>query len=142
MRIVGFQKRIIAYFIDQALCFALATGIYFVLCYYFPNFWLIKNVLSFLWILVLEVLINFVFLSLLTFITDGRSLGMLICRYKIVSLINSRLTLRQTLLKYCFGCFHIAVIINTIYMLIKHTPTTIFDNLSDTIVVSTSKSGF
>lgn len=142
MGIVGFQKRIIAYLIDQLVCYGVATGIYFAVSLNFPTIWPVVNISSLLWVLTLEVLINFVFLTLFTYFTNGRTLGTLICRYKIISLNESRISFKQTILKYCYECFHIAIIINTIYMLVKHRSKTIFDELSETLVVSTSKNYF
>jgi uncharacterized RDD family membrane protein YckC len=142
MKIVGFQKRIIAYLIDQLICFGISTGIYFALAINFPSFWGIVHIGSFFWIIVMESFIYFILMTFTSFIFNGYTFGTLICRYKNISLKSDRISFRQTTLKYCFEMFHVAIILNCVYMLVKHNSNTIFDQLSETIVVSTSKDIF
>ena len=128
-----FEKRLIAYFIDFIIPIILAFFSY-------VFFWDELIIFSYLSFFIWFELLSFFYFSLinvfLSFITNGRTFGNLIARIKMVNLNAGRITLRQCLLKYLPLSLVPLTIINAFYMLIVHTETTIFDNLSKTSMIN------
>lgn len=128
-----FEKRLIAYFIDFIIPIILA---FFSYVFLWDEFIIFSYLSFFIWL----ELLSFFYFSLinvfLSFITNGRTIGNLIARIKMVNLNAGRITLRQCLLKYLPLSLVPLTIINAFYMLIVHTETTIFDNLSKTSMIN------
>ena len=132
MNIPRFDKRIISYLIDLIIPSILSLLTYFLLKHSFQ----ILNYLTFvLWVefvvMVYFLLIN----SLFAYLVNGNTIGNLFTKTKMVSIDGKRLTLKQVLLKYLPLSLWPTVIINAFYMLYVHTESTIYDTLSNSIVI-------
>ena len=132
MNIPRFDKRIISYLIDLILPSILSLLTYFVLKH---SFQILDYLTFFLWVeffaMVYFLLIN----SLFAYLFNGNTIGNLFTKTKMVSIDGKRLTLKQVLLKYLPLSRWPTVIINAFYMLYVHTESTIYDTLSNSIVI-------
>ena len=132
MNIPRFDKRIISYFIDLIIPSILSLFTYFLLKH---SFQILDYLTFFLWVeffaMVYFLLIN----SLFAYLFNGNTIGNLFTKTKMVSIDGKRLTLKQVLLKYLPLSLWPTVIINAFYMLYVHTESTIYDTLSNSIVI-------
>ena len=132
MNIPRFDKRIISYLIDLIIPSILSLLTYFLLKH---SFQILNYLTFFLWIeffaMVYFLLIN----SLFAYLFNGNTIGNLFTKTKMVSIDGKRLTLKQVLLKYLPLSLWPTVIINAFYMLYVHTESTIYDTLSNSIVI-------
>ena len=132
MNIPRFDKRIISYLIDLIIPSILSLLTYFLLKH---SFQILDYLSFFLWVeffaMVYFLLIN----SLFAYLFNGNTIGNLFTKTKMVSIDGKRLTLKQVLLKYLPLSLWPTVIINAFYMLYVHTESTIYDTLSNSIVI-------
>lgn len=132
MNIPRFDKRIISYLIDLIIPSILSLLTYFLLKH---SFQILDYLTFFLWVeffaMVYFLLIN----SLFAYLFNGNTIGNLFTKTKMVSIDGKRLTLKQILLKYLPLSLWPTVIINAFYMLYVHTESTIYDTLSNSIVI-------
>lgn len=132
MNIPRFDKRIISYLIDLIIPSILSLLTYFLLKH---SFQILDYLTFFLWVeffaMVYFLLIN----SLFAYLFNGNTIGNLFTKAKMVSIDGKRLTLKQVLLKYLPLSLWPTVIINAFYMLYVHTESTIYDTLSNSIVI-------
>ena len=132
MNIPRFDKRIISYLIDLIIPSILSLLTYFLLKH---SFQILDYLTFFLWVeffaMVYFLLIN----SLLAYLFNGNTIGNLFTKTKMVSIDGKRLTLKQVLLKYLPLSLWPTIIINAFYMLYVHTESTIYDTLSNSIVI-------
>ena len=132
MNIPRFDKRIISYFIDLIIPSLLSLLTYFLLKH---SFQILDYLTFFLWVeffaMVYFLLIN----SLFAYLFNGNTIGNLFTKTKMVSIDGKRLTLKQVLLKYLPLSLWPTIIINAFYMLYVHTESTIYDTLSNSIVI-------
>lgn len=132
MNIPRFDKRIISYLIDLIIPSILSLLTYFLLKH---SFQILNYLTFFLWVeffaMVYFLLIN----SLFAYLFNGNTIGNLFTKTKMVSIDGKRLTLKQVLLKYLPLSLWPTVIINAFYMLYVHTESTIYDTLSNSIVI-------
>ena len=132
MNIPRFDKRIISYLIDLIIPSILFLLTYFLLKH---SFQILDYLTFFLWVeffaMVYFLLIN----SLFAYLFNGNTIGNLFTKTKMVSIDGKRLTLKQVLLKYLPLSLWPTVIINAFYMLYVHTESTIYDTLSNSIVI-------
>lgn len=132
MNIPRFDKRIISYFIDLIIPSLLSLLTYFLLKH---SFQILDYLTFFLWVeffaMVYFLLIN----SLFAYLFNGNTIGNLFTKTKMVSIDGKRLSLKQVLLKYLPLSLWPTVIINAFYMLYVHTESTIYDTLSNSIVI-------
>ena len=132
MNIPRFDKRIISYFIDLIIPSLLSLLTYFLLKH---SFQILDYLTFFLWVeffaMVYFLLIN----SLFAYLFNGNTIGNIFTKTKMVSIDGKRLTLKQVLLKYLPLSLWPTVIINAFYMLYVHTESTIYDTLSNSIVI-------
>ena len=132
MNIPRFDKRIISYLIDLIIPYILSLLTYFLLNH---SFQILDYLTFFLWVeffaMVYFLLIN----SLFAYLFNGNTIGNLFTKTKMVSIDGKRLTLKQVLLKYLPLSLWPTVIINAFYMLYVHTESTIYDTLSNSIVI-------
>ena len=134
MKIVGFERRIISYFIDMIITFGIALLIYF---FVLKNFKFVEYLSIYFWIITIQMILFFINGTFLTFLTNGYTLGNIICQVKMVNHNNVKLSFKSCSLKYCMMSIQAAVIIKALYMIIVRTETSIFDCLSQTILIST-----
>lgn len=132
MNIPRFDKRIISYLIDLIIPSILSLLTYFLLKH---SFQILDYLTFFLWVeffaMVYFLLIN----SLFAYLFNGNTIGNLFTKTKMVSIDGKRLILKQVLLKYLPLSLWPTVIINAFYMLYVHTESTIYDTLSNSIVI-------
>ena len=132
MNIPRFDKRIISYFIDLIIPSILSLLTYFLLKH---SFQILDYLTFFLWVeffaMVYFLLIN----SLFAYLFNGNTIGNLFTKTKMVSIDGKKLTLKQVLLKYLPLSLWPTIIINAFYMLYVHTESTIYDTLSNSIVI-------
>ena len=132
MNIPRFDKRIISYLIDLIIPSIFSLLTYFLLKH---SFQILDYLTFFLWVeffaMVYFLLIN----SLFAYLFNGNTIGNLFTKTKMVSIDGKRLTLKQVLLKYLPLSLWPTVIINAFYMLYVHTESTIYDTLSNSIVI-------
>ena len=132
MNIPRFDKRIISYLIDLIIPSILSLLTYFLLKH---SFQILNYLTFFLWVeffaMVYFLLIN----SLFAYLFNGNTIGNLFTKTKMVSIDGKRLTLKQVLLKYLPLSLWPTIIINAFYMLYVHTESTIYDTLSNSIVI-------
>lgn len=137
MEIARYEKRVIAYLIDLLVAFVPALGL-FIFLYFFFEPKLTTSIPSYFFALAAELLtyLFYVFLNFFFLVfSKGYTLGMLIIGTKVIHLSKRPPTVREIFLKtISIGLFPM-VIVNVIYMLIVHTEKTIFDRISETIVV-------
>jgi uncharacterized RDD family membrane protein YckC len=133
MGIARFEKRIGAYLIDiiSSILFALPLTIFFA----YLSSWQIPWYFD-LWI---AQLLSWFFYALFTTCSvhwsNGYTLGGLIFGIKSVHRDGKRISVGDAITKgICIGILPF-VIVNAIYMLVVHTEITIFDRMTDTIVI-------
>ncbi len=129
MHIAPFDKRIIAYFIDLILAAAISGVIFFI----------IPGPITFLDRFLLMQAGGYVLYALGTtavlLISNGFTLGSALLKLRVVRLNDQRMDLTHSLIRGISLAVFPWVIINALNMLFVHTERTIFDRLSDTIVI-------
>lgn len=129
-------QRIVAYIIDYVICHIPSVILAVLLFIYVPSLkWYCILLLSFL----LYWLSFIVFNSFFLFVSNGFTLGGLIAKVRVVRSHLERLQYRDAFVRAASLGLLIMVIVNVFYMLIVHTERTIFDRISDTIVISYQK---
>lgn len=137
MEIARYEKRVISYLIDLLVAFLPALGLYIFLSIYISRtmgidipsyfFALAAQLLTY----VFYIIVNFFFLLF----SKGYTLGMLIIGTKVIHVSKRPPNVREIFLKTISIGLVPLVIANVIYMLVVHTEKTIFDRISETIVV-------
>jgi len=129
MRIARFEKRLFAYLFDILLA-GLAS---------FAIFFLIPMNLTFIEKVLLQQIggatIYFILTTIILSITNGFTLGSVFVRIRVVRLDDERLRLKDAAMRSIGLAIFPWVLINAIHMLIIHTERTVFDRLSETIVI-------
>jgi uncharacterized RDD family membrane protein YckC len=133
MQISSFEKRIFAYLVDFLIVLGIAIGIYIFVFMRILN-WNWEYGLIFSPIIASILFVCFV--GNLCYLTNGYTLGNAIFGLKMVSIKFQKLSYRQVMIKYLPLSLIPCMVVNALYMLIKHTEKTIFDELSHTVSVS------
>jgi len=131
MEIARFTKRTISYLIDTIICFGLGIGCGVPLFKMTKIPWYFSIIITLAFCFFIYVILN----SLFMLIVRGRTLGALICGIKTINNDESKIKFKNILIKNLYLALIPFVIINAVYMLSIHTETTIFDRITDTIVV-------
>lgn len=129
MRIARYEKRLIAYFIDFGIALAGALAIFFLIP--LPLTIVEKILLSQIAAALLYFLLTFVMLL----ITNGYTIGSTITRIRVVRLDDERIDVKDALVRASSLAIFPWALINAINMLLIHTERTLFDRLSDTLVI-------
>ena len=132
MNIPRFDKRIISYLIDLIIPSILSLLTYFLLKH---SFQILDYLTFFLWVEFFAIVYFLLINSLFAYLFNGNTIGNLFTKTKMVSIDGKRLTLKQVLLKYLPLSLWPTIIINAFYMLYVHTESTIYDTLSNSIVI-------
>lgn len=133
MQIASFEKRLLAFIIDYGIGIAIGILLYI---FVFNNLLGWHIAYSFLVVFLTVFLYYVSFVSLMTYLTNGYTIGNFIVRIKMVSIKFQRLSYRQIIVKYIPLSLLPCCAINAVYMLLKHTEKTIFDELSHTVSIS------
>jgi len=129
MRIARYEKRLFAYLFDFILATAGAVAIFFLV----PMN--IGTVLKILLSQVVAALIYALMTGLQLWIFNGYTLGSSFVRIHAVRIDEKRMNLKTALLRSITLCIFAWAVVNAIYMLVVHTERTLFDRLSDTLVI-------
>lgn len=133
MKIAAFENRIFSYLIDLIIPTALSVLLYFTVFRYVS----IKTMFAIYVIMLTVISITyFIINTIITYLTNGYTLGNFIFHIKVVG-ENNRLSFISCVLKYAFLAFPMCAAINALYMIIAHTEITIFDRISSTKTYST-----
>lgn len=132
MNIARYEKRIFAYLIDYL--FPILIGVL--------AFLLLKNHFSYK-VFDIFVIINWfiiitywiIYIPIL-FLFNGNTLGSLIFGIKVIPLKAEKITFKISLIRALTLSIPMMVIINVFYMLVVHSERTIFDILSESIVIN------
>lgn len=135
MNIANFTKRIWAYIIDFVLT-ALLPAATLVLLYVFvpqindvPVYFIVFGMIFVHW------LIYFLLVGFYTFITNGRTVGNLIFGLRIIHPNIKRLSFGDSFARSAAQGLFILPIISLLYITIAHTEKSVFDRMTNTIVV-------
>jgi len=131
MEIARYERRVLAYLLDILLC----LGCAFVVWYFVEWSHFLPVVVQ---IVILELLMGLFYMlfgGIFLKWSNGYTLGSAILRIKVVHMDDRDISYRDAFIRSI--CLSIIpwVLVNAVYMLIVHTERTIFDKLTDTIVV-------
>ena len=129
MRIARYEKRLIAYFIDFGIALAGALAIFFLIP--LPLTIVEKILLS----QIAAALIYFLVTFIMLLISNGYTIGSAITRIRVVRLDDERIDVKDALIRASSLAIFPWALINAINMLLIHTERTLFDRLSDTLVI-------
>lgn len=133
MKTAKFEKRIFSYLVDLVPCVAIGIVLFI---FVFNKIPVIQDLTIYTITFVISSIMYILIWTLILKITNGYTLGGAIFRIKTVSMYSERLSIKECFLKNIFLGFFPCVIVNAFYMLIVHTDKTIFDQLSNTISIS------
>lgn len=135
MEIARYEKRIIAYLIDLVSATIPAFALFLFLYIFTKD----KVDIPGYFFALAAQLLTFIFFVLFTFlfliISKGYTLGSLIIGIKVIHITKRAPSIKESFLRAITIGVIPMVIINVIYMLAVHTEKTIFDRISETIVV-------
>lgn len=132
MNIARYEKRIFAYLIDYLFPILIGVLAFLLLKNYFSykvfDIFVIINwfIITAYWIIYIPVLCLF----------NGNTLGTLIFGIKVIPLKAEKITFKISLIRALTLSIPMMVIINAFYMLVVHSERTIFDILSESIVIN------
>jgi len=135
MEIAKFTKRVFSYLIDLIICFAIGAGCGVPLFMFTKIPWYFNMLITLSCCYGSYLLLCILFMS----IFRGRSLGALIFGIKHVNQDGSNISIRNVIIKNLYLGLIPFTIVNAVYMLIVHTEKTLFDKITDTIVIDVYK---
>lgn len=131
MRILKFEKRILAYLLDFILPVLLTVVLYF--------FYL--RTLNWPWVrtlFVLEIIASTLYTiinTLFCYFSKGKTIGGFIVNARVVPMQNMPITFANSFIRYLSLSVIPFVLVNIFFMLSVHTERSIFDRLSDTVII-------
>ncbi len=131
MEIARYERRVLAYLLDILLCLGCAFVVWFFVDW-------IRFLPVVVQIVILELLMGLFYMlfgGILLKWSNGYTLGSAIFRIKVVHMDDRDITYRDAFIRSITLSIVPWVVVNAVYMLIVHTERTIFDKLTDTIVV-------
>jgi uncharacterized RDD family membrane protein YckC len=133
MPIARYEKRMLGWFIDKLVSLgALAVVLWAEITYFPHDFSLYLSILIAIFSgYLFYVLVNTFFL----FLTNGFTLGMLIFGIRTFHANQDRLSFSESFLKAMMTGMTAMDLVNSIYMLASHTERSVFDRLTNTLVV-------
>ncbi len=135
MNTAKFPKRVISYVFDMILSFLFSLALVILGSVFIPGF---ADLGIFYIVLIFFGLLWFIYTFIFTFwlfISNGRSLGMLIFGLRVVHKDISRLSFGDCLARSASEGMIVFVVIDLFYVLINNTERTAFDRISNTYVV-------
>jgi uncharacterized RDD family membrane protein YckC len=135
MIIARYEKRLGGWAIDKALSLLALAGILVPEILFFP-----RDFSLFIEILIAVVGAYFFYVisvSFALYLFNGYSLGMAICGIRTYHATKDRLRFSEAFLKALMTGFTAMDLINSIYMLSTHTERSVFDRLTNTLVIDT-----
>ncbi len=137
MEIARFNKRVFAFLVDYLSPMTIGA----VLSY--PLFKFVDGLPLYFAIIISALICYGVYLLFnvpIMYFSKGSTLGSFIFRIKTVKKDNSKLTIRSILVKHLYLGLLPFTIANAIYMLVVHTEQTLFDRITNTIVIDIKNS--
>lgn len=135
MEIARYEKRIIAYLIDLLIAFIPPLVLGIVIYFQIPFNTNIPIYFYFLAVELATYLLFIIFTFLFLMISKGFTLGSLFMGIKIMHPNRVPLTAREALLRGVTIGVLPMVLVNAVYMISVHTERTIFDRITETVVV-------
>ena len=135
MEIARYEKRIIAYLIDLILAFAQPLAAAIVVYFRLPPNFDLPLYFYFLGVEIASYLLFIIFSFFFIIISKGFTFGSLIMGIKIMHPNRIPLTARDAFLRGVTIGVLPMVFVNAVYMLAIHTERTIFDRITETVVV-------
>ncbi|MFA5421552.1 MAG: RDD family protein [Bacilli bacterium] len=135
MEIARYEKRVIAYLIDLLIAFAPPLVVAFLLYFHLPDGPSVPLYFYFLVVEIATYLLYIVFTFIFSMISRGFTLGSLIMGIKIMHPNRLPVTAREAFIRGVTIGLLPMVIVNAIYMISIHTERTIFDRITETVVV-------
>lgn len=132
MNIARYERRIIAYLIDFLLAYGLSIAIYFVVLQFYS--WPVLS--QYWWIELIGTILFVIGYGFGQVLFHGVTLGSFFCKTRVVKINNEPLRYRDAFIRSLTLSLPPMVLINAIYMITVHTERSIFDRLSDTMVVN------
>lgn len=129
--IARFEKRLFSYLVDFILPLAggILTSLLFLKIPYFP--WFVIFIFAILFTYFYYLFINLVLMAIFKY----RTLGMIIFKTKMIKNDGSEAAFKDCVVK----CLYLGLVpfsvINAIYMITVHTEITLFDKMTNTLVV-------
>lgn len=137
MEIARFYKRVFSYLVDFLISFGIGGGLSSLIFIFAPQIpWYFSMLLSFVICYAIYLLINIPVMHL----SKGRSFGAFIFGIKTTTKENGRISLRNIWVKQLYLGLIPFVVANAIYMLVIHTEQTLFDRITNTIVIDIKNS--
>lgn len=131
MGVARFEKRVFSYLIDNVLPILFSV---------LGSILLLNNTtIPWYFILIIAILTAYFLFQLINVnvmaATGGYTIGSAIFQIKTVTINGNKISYRNALIKNLYHGIVPLVFANAIYMLVVHTEHTIFDKITDTIVV-------
>ena len=137
MEVARFNKRAFSYLIDFLISYGIGIGLSSLIFIFATGFpWYFGILISFVICYVTYLLINVPMM----YFSKGRSFGALIFGIKTVTKENANISIRNIWIKQLYLGLIPFVIANAIYMLVVHTEQTLFDRITNTMVVDVKNS--
>lgn len=131
MEIARYERRVMAYLLDILMCLGCAFAVWF-----FVGWMRLLPIVA--QIVILELLMGFFYMlfgGIFLKWSNGYTLGGAFMRIKVVHMDDRDITYRDAFIRSVGLSIIPWVLVNAVYMLIVHTERTIFDKMTDTIVV-------
>ncbi len=137
MDIVGFERRVISFIIDAVIALGFGTIIYFLLSQRVNMDFLTLP----LWLMIFEIVIYAIFNTFFLWTFNGISIGQFIVRSRVLRFDGKRMTFRDSAIRAVLLSIPMMVVLNAIYMIVQHTEISIFDQLTNSKIVSINNKG-
>jgi uncharacterized RDD family membrane protein YckC len=133
MKIARYEKRIVGWLIDEAFSLLVGVPVLVLLLYYSTD---ANSVYLAILYAVLSDYAFYIFLGGITMsISGGATFGMMITGIKCFCPNGNQLKIRECFLRSAMTGFLAMDIVNAIYMLVVHTERSVFDRLTENIVI-------
>ena len=136
MEIARFNKRVFSYLVDFFISFGIGGALSSLLFIFTSIPWYFSMILAFVICYVVYLLINIPVM----YFSKGRSFGALIFGIKTTTKDNKVISTRNIWVKQLYLGLIPFVLANAIYMLVVHTELTLFDRITNTIVIDIKNS--
>lgn len=132
MNIARYERRMLAYLVDFTLAYGVSVGIYFLVLQVFS--WPLLS--CFWWIELMATILFILGYGFGQVIFSGVTLGGLFFRTRVVKINNLSLRFKDAFIRSLTLSLPPMVLVNAVYMITVHTERSIFDRLSDTMVIN------
>lgn len=131
MEIARFEKRVLSYIIDMIFPYSIGIVSGVMLFIYTPLPWYFSLLLLFLFCFLAWLLINIPAMGF----SHGHGIGSAIFGLKTIRKDGKDISWKIVWVKNLYYALLPFMIVNAVYMLVIHTERTVFDRITDTIVV-------